>query len=455
VYDRALSSEEILTLAGVTSGYLVVDVSDLNPSCSGSVDWEISPGSHIGTGDWGPTLVRDDTYTMTWGDSIYDCIPPSPVPKDVNEDTQTFDLVATDYTVRNTTRQVDIKIRQDGGDCDPVGCDDFGPWTLTATNFAGEGTLASGTGTYDGESICDSACDHTADMLDGRSYTSVFDDEVDWNTPSPGTATASATPQPITGNYLETGILLWASTEQVAGLPCNFTTEWCEYACCGDGEGVCSDANGVNVTRINISSEGLPADGGHTYAVRQYVGNDVYPFWRSELGAWTGGNPTLLAHMQTGASTFFIMDVYIPSEITWNGNFLSIWDFHSSAGGAPIGFHTCPGIMLQNGTPTMRLRSVYAACDNDYENGSSTLSMPWGEWFTLEIEYRYSSSNGGVSVWINGTLALADTGRNTHPGGDTPQFYSKIYGEGLTPLGSPAPLIIYRKNYRASASPFH
>jgi hypothetical protein len=160
--------------------------------------------------------------------------------------------------------------------------------------------------------------------------------------------------------------------------------------------------------------------------------------------------------MQTGASTYFAMDMYIPEAIDWGGNFLSLWDFHNSDGGAFIGDHTCPGIMLINGS-SMRLRSVYA-CDGDYENyGSATYTLPYGEWFTLEIEYRYSTSNGGVSVWINGNLVLTDSGRNTrpNPSGNTPQFYSKVYGAGQMPAVSPASFVVYRKNYRASASPFH
>ncbi len=252
------------------------------------------------------------------------------------------------------------------------------------------------------------------------------------------------------------GEILWASTEQTQGVPCNFSSACCEYAGNGEGCGICSDANGTNVSRVTLASEGLPAHGGDVYAIRQYVGNDDYDFYRSEIGAWTGGSPELLAHMRTGASTYFIMDMYIPEPIDWGGNFLSLWDFHNSNGGAFIGDHTCPGIMLVNGS-SMRLRSVYA-CDGDYENhGSTSYTLPYGEWFTLEIEYRYSSSNGGVSVWINGNLVLTDSGRNTrpNPSGNTPQFYSKVYGAGQVPAVSSAPFVVYRKNYRASDSPFH
>lgn len=459
VYDRALDDAEIAALAGVTTGFLVVDVTGgLNPSCVGSVDWSISAGGpplYTGTGDWGPTLVVDDTYTITWGDSIYDCAPPTTDQKTVNGDTQTFDLDTLDYSLRNATRQISVQIRQNGVNCTPPGCDSFGPWDVTATGFAGEGTLASGTGNYAGETICSSGCDHTASILDGRNYTATFGAETGWTAPPAGNATASATPQSIEGDYSTPGVELWASTEQTDPLPSSFTAVCCEYGGTGPDCSGCSDAGGANVTRVTLASEGLPAHGGDTYAIRQFADYDTHNFVRSEIGAWTGGNPALLAHMQTGALTYFVMDMYFSGPISMGGNFLSIWDFHNSDGGAPIGDHTCPGIMVMPGSPA-RLRSRYG-CDNDVDTDGTLPGIPEGQWFELEIAYRYHSTQGGTAVWINGTQILSSFTHNTRPNGsgDTPQFYSKNYGAEEGGPITPAPTIIYRKNYRASASPFH
>ncbi len=80
----------------------------------------------------------------------------------------------------------------------------------------------------------------------------------------------------------------------------------------------------------------------------------------------------------------------------------------------------------------------------------STIALPVGAWFDLEMYYKWSTTGVTLSVWVNGNLALQQSGAVTkRPGDSVVEMYSKWYGArngGGT--WQPAPARRYTRNVR-------
>ena len=209
-------------------------------------------------------------------------------------------------------------------------------------------------------------------------------------------------------------------------------------------------------SKANLSKVADPA-GGSGYAIRQAVHANGPGGGRSELGVWTlgGTNASLRSHLRTGAPIFISMEVYLPAhtqpKVPDSTPWLAMYDIHPTAGGV-----WRPGwsaLWPEDGSD----RLLVGRKDTDDEKYSS-VEMPIGEWFTLEIEWSGGPSQT-VRTWINGQLATTQNNVQTTPsGGMISDFetYIKVYTE---PQGQPwaaDPVIKYVRNYQITDAPrFH
>jgi hypothetical protein len=84
------------------------------------------------------------------------------------------------------------------------------------------------------------------------------------------------------------------------------------------------------------------------------------------------------------------------------------------------------------------------------DTGLSRLAMPIGRWFDVEMHYTWTTGKTTVSLWIDGVLALEQSGVTTRAASHTNlETYMKFYGSsnGGTPW-SPTPAVRYTRNVR-------
>jgi hypothetical protein len=215
-----------------------------------------------------------------------------------------------------------------------------------------------------------------------------------------------------------------------------------------------SDANGANLSRV--------ADplGGPGYALRHYGVFDEDGA-RSQLGLYSF-IPSRQAFKDlalSGEPVFVAQEIYFPEAVEAGGEewavWLSILDWHTTKDGTER-WDTAPGLMLkQDGSMRFQFAwGVRARQINGDTSQWSTIGMPVGEWFDLEMRWQFASSQTAtVSVWINGELALEQTGVQTAaPGNNVAEFYVKLYGgsmQGHAPW-SPVAITKYLRNVRIS-----
>jgi hypothetical protein len=90
---------------------------------------------------------------------------------------------------------------------------------------------------------------------------------------------------------------------------------------------------------------------------------------------------------------------------------------------------------------------------NGESGGQSSFGLPVGEWFDIEMSYQWTTDATTISVWVNGELALEQSGVQTRlPQHVNVEAYGKFYGsdQGRTPW-SPSPSLKYTRNVRVAA----
>jgi hypothetical protein len=206
-----------------------------------------------------------------------------------------------------------------------------------------------------------------------------------------------------------------------------------------------SDANGANLSRV--------ADplGGPGYAMRQYGVYDTGGA-RSQLGIWSFNQSQFRDLALSGAPVYVAQEWYFPEAMDAGGDpwaWLSLLDWHTTKDGADR-WDTSPGMMLkQDGS--MKFQLVWRNANGD--SSWSTIALPVGEWFDIEMRWEFATGHTAtVSVWINGNLALQQTGLATAgQGHNVVELYIKLYGDdqGHTPW-SPVGISKYVRNVRIS-----
>ncbi len=250
--------------------------------------------------------------------------------------------------------------------------------------------------------------------------------------------------------------LFWASTEQTTGKPWGFSDVVCEKP--HDNRVSCSDANGVNASKV-----ANPIAGGG-FAIRQYGElNGPGEGARSEPGIHTQDFPVWEAATTSGTQFYLAQELYFPSDIVGTGEYpwLSIMDFHSVNVIGQNRYHTNPGFFIQNelDNPPGNMY-IGVAWANNNSGGVFSQPLPVGEWFDLEVSYRWTTSkNSTLQAWINGTLVYTENNVQTANSSQSVlEWYSKLYGDDNDDSGPDGnwaqdPTIFYRRNIRASFSP--
>lgn len=211
-----------------------------------------------------------------------------------------------------------------------------------------------------------------------------------------------------------------------------------------------SDANGANSSRVPDPL------GGPGYAIRQYAVCDEGGA-RSQLAVWSFSHQAFRDLALSGEPVYVAQEIYFPETIDAGSDgwaWLSLLDWHTTQDGGNR-WDTAPGIMLQQ-DGSMRFQFAWGFLARQV-NGSnsdwSSFGMPVGEWFDLEMRWEFATSQSAtVSVWINGQLALQQTGVQTAgQGNNVAELYLKLYGsdQGHTPW-NPVGITKYVRNVRIS-----
>ena len=245
------------------------------------------------------------------------------------------------------------------------------------------------------------------------------------------------------------GDILWTDGIQAGAADWGFDYVMTE---CPIGNSVSpSDANGVNISRV--------ADplGGAGYALRFYT-----DFSRSDEGAraevdlLSQANATFSAQAKSAAGIWVAQEWYFPQALSAGSDdypWMNLWDWHSVGSDR---WHTSPGIMpAKDGS--MRVQFVWGGGSAAYNetSGFSSIALPVGRWFNIEMHYTWSTSTVTLSLWIDGALALEQTVARTRANAHTiVEMNTKSYGstQGHTQW-TPTPTIRYVRNIRFADGP--
>jgi hypothetical protein len=214
-----------------------------------------------------------------------------------------------------------------------------------------------------------------------------------------------------------------------------------------------SDANGANISRV--------ADplGGSGHALRFYAdfGSGSYPDGaRAEVDLLSQSNTAFAAQAKSAKGIWVAQEWYFPQALSAGNDdypWINLWDWHSVGGDR---WHTSPGVMpAKDGS--MRVQFVWGGPAANYNNttGYSSIAMPVGRWFDIEMHYVWSTSSVTLSLWIDGALALEQTVARTRADAHTDvEMNTKLYGstEGHT-AWTPTPTIRFVRNVRFADGP--
>jgi hypothetical protein len=243
--------------------------------------------------------------------------------------------------------------------------------------------------------------------------------------------------------------ILWTDSLQTGSFPFGFDGWEVEYP--GDNPiEPDDDANGASLTRVPN-----PLSGGG-FAMRHFGTFDAEGA-RAQAGIWSFENEAFARQAMSPEGVWIAQEWYFPEAVDAGGDdvpWLSVWDWHSTDDGGGDRWHTSPGLMIhEDGSMRVRWEWGGAAGEINPESAYSTIAMPVGEWFDVEMHYVWSSGPTTLTLWINGELALEQSGVQTRASGHSVvETYIKWYGstQGATDW-NPTPTIRYTRNVRIAS----
>jgi hypothetical protein len=213
-----------------------------------------------------------------------------------------------------------------------------------------------------------------------------------------------------------------------------------------------ADGSGANLSRV---ANPLPG-GGH--AVRHFGTFDEGGS-RAQAGLYGDVNTVFGEQAKRPEGVWVAQEWYFPAAIDANDDpwcWISVWDWHSiDAGTRGNRWHTAPGILVAR-DGSMRLELVWGGDAGGINGGgvASTLSMPVGRWFDVEMHYEWAATRSGtIQLWIDGALALEQRGVQTRSSTHrVVETYMKFYGstQGAHGPWSPTPTVKYTRNVRVA-----
>lgn len=211
-----------------------------------------------------------------------------------------------------------------------------------------------------------------------------------------------------------------------------------------------SDQEGANLSRVANPS-------GSGYALRHFGVFDTGGS-RAQAGLYGDATPAFGNQATKPEGVWVAAELYFPEALIAPsaGGWLSIWDWHSiDAGTRGNRWHTAPGLMIaSDGSMSLQLAWGNGAMhDINGDGPTSTIAMPVGRWFDLEMHYEWvDSPRGTIQVWLDGELILEQRNVQTRVGSHAVvETYMKWYGSTFS-VGSwqPSPGIRYTRNVRVA-----
>lgn len=209
-----------------------------------------------------------------------------------------------------------------------------------------------------------------------------------------------------------------------------------------------SDASGANLSR-----ETDPLGGGG-FAMRHFGVFDEGGA-RAQAGLYGDATPELGMQAAQPEGVWVAQEWYFPAAMDAGGDpypWLSVWDWHSISAQRTNRWATSPALMLAR-DGSMELELVWGGPSHAI-NGNpvrSTIAMPVGRWFDIEMHYEWvDTQSGTIQVWIEGELAIEQTGVQTRAADHAiVETYMKFYGstQGGT-AWEPTPTLKYTRNVR-------
>ncbi|MEW6752788.1 MAG: heparin lyase I family protein [Candidatus Latescibacterota bacterium] len=242
--------------------------------------------------------------------------------------------------------------------------------------------------------------------------------------------------------------MLWKEAIQSAGRPWGFSGIGVEHPIGTTVEP--DDANGANLSRVSD-----PA-GGTGYALRHFGTLDQGGS-RSQLGIYGDVNTAFGRQAKTPEGVWVAQEWYFPEAVSAagdRGSWVNLWDWHSVDADRRNRWHTAPGLMLAR-DGSMRVGWEWGAPARAVNPSSdlSTMTLPVGRWFDVEMHYVWSPSpTATLSLWVDGQLALEQHGVQTRaPSHAVVETYSKLYGSAQGRASwSPTPTVRYTRNLRVA-----
>jgi hypothetical protein len=308
--------------------------------------------------------------------------------------------------------------------------------------------LASACGDDDSSSADDGAVDSTTD--DDAGIDTPTDAPTDTPTDTPTDAPIDTPTDTPTDTAIDTptdtpATILWRDEIQTGGEPWGFDGIGVEHPI--GTTVVPDDANGANLSRVPDPLSGAG------FALRHFATFDTGGS-RSQAGIYSFANAAFDAQAKSPEGVWVAQEWYFPEAIGAADDpvpWINLWDWHSTDAGGGNRWHTSPGLMLTE-DGSMRVRWEWGGPANAINptSADSTIALPVGEWFDIEMHYVWTTGTTTLSLWINGALALEQTGVQTRTDShETVETYMKFYGstQGGTPW-SPTPSVRYTRNVR-------
>ncbi|HEU4384422.1 MAG TPA: heparin lyase I family protein [Anaeromyxobacteraceae bacterium] len=242
-------------------------------------------------------------------------------------------------------------------------------------------------------------------------------------------------------------VILWRDDIQIGAEPWGFDGVGLEHPI---GTAVApDDLNGANLSRVidPLLGAGL--------ALRHFAIFDAGGA-RSQGGIYGDVNTAFGDQARRPEGVWVAQEWYFPAVLTANGDascWINLWDWHSIDADRGNRWHTSPGLILaRDGSMRARWEWGGPAGAINPPSAYSTIALPVGRWFDVEMHYRWDTSPATLSLWIDGQLALQQSGVQTRaPSHQIVETYVKFYGstQGGTPW-SPTPSLRYTRNVRVA-----
>jgi hypothetical protein len=281
-------------------------------------------------------------------------------------------------------------------------------------------------------------------LADGQSYVR-YVRCIDWS----GNASTTATAVAFSVAAGSVAPIVWHDDIQSAGSPWGFDGLATEHPI--GIPVVPADASGANLSRV-----ANPLAGGG-FALRHFATFDDGGS-RAQAGLYGFANSAFSAQAKSAEGVWVAQEWYFPQAISAGGDdaaWMNLWDWHSTEAGGGNRWHTSPGLMLAE-DGSMRVKWEWGGPANaiNPRTGLSSVAMPIGRWFDVEMHYTWTAGKTTLSLWIDGVLALEQSGVQTRaPSHTNVETYMKFYGSrnGGTPW-TPVQSLKYTRNVRIAGS---